>query len=79
MPFDLCNSEKDYKTATQNISIENTSSGTICKQNQKRKKQFKRATMKIKKKKRDTNVFEKGPTQICFIIYEVVKEMRNEV
>lgn len=50
MPFDLCNSEKDYKTATQNISIENTSSGTVCKQNQKRKKQFKRATMKIKKK-----------------------------
>ena len=22
MPFDLCNSEKDYKTATQNISID---------------------------------------------------------
>ena len=50
MPFDLCNSEKDYKTATQNISIENTSSGNVCKQYQKRKKQLKRATMKIKKK-----------------------------
>ena len=50
MPFDLCNSEKDYKTATQNISIENTSSGTVCKQNHKRKKQFKRANMKNLKK-----------------------------
>lgn len=78
MPFDLCNSKKDYKRATQNISIESTSSSTICKQNHKRKKQFKRATMK-NKKNTDTKVFEKGPTQICFIIYEVVKEMRNEV
>lgn len=59
MPFDLCNSEKDYKTATQNISIENTSSGNICKQNQKRKKQFKRATMKIKKKKIETQMYLK--------------------
>lgn len=70
---DLYNSEKDYKTAFQHITPQKAHQiSTICKQNNKGKEQFKRATVKNKKTHR--YLFEKGPIQICFTIYEVVKE-----
>ena len=79
MPYDLCNSEKDYKTAIQHTFIESTSNSTICKQNHKGRKQFKTATVKNKKNTQTQMYLKRALVKSILLFMKWLKKMRNDV